>query len=79
MPAATKLIAQFGSVENLLERTSELKGKLKESVEKNREVALLSKKLVTLLCDAPCKFELEGLKLVPPDEEKVKELLIEFD
>ena len=76
---ATKLIAQFGSVENLLERTGELKGKLKESLEKNREVALLSKRLVTLLCDAPCKFELEGLKLRPPDEDKVKELLIEFE
>ncbi len=76
---ATKLIAQFGSVENLLERTSELKGKLKESLEKNRDVALLSKKLVTLLCDAPCKYELEELKLRPPDEDKVKEMLIEFE
>jgi DNA polymerase-1 len=76
---ATKLIAQFGSVENLLAHTNELKGKLKENLEKNHDVALLSKKLVTLLCDAPCNYKLEELKLRPPDEAKVKELLIEFE
>ena len=76
---ATKLVAEFGSVENLLARTGELKGKLKENLEKNREAALLSKKLVTLMCDAPCEYEPESLKLRPPDEDKVKELLIEFE
>jgi DNA polymerase-1 len=76
---ATKLIAQFGSVENLLARTGELKGKLKENVETHRETALLSKKLVTLLCDAPCDYKLESLKLRPPDEDKVKEMLIEWE
>jgi DNA polymerase-1 len=76
---ATKLVAEFGTVENLLARTGELKGKLKENLENNRDAALLSKKLVTLLCDAPCKYELESLKLRPPDEEKVKEMLIEWE
>ncbi len=76
---ATKLIAQFDTVENLLAHTGELKGKLKESIENNRDAALLSKKLVTLLCDAPCSYKLEELKLRPPDEPKVKELLIEFE
>lgn len=76
---ATKLVAQFGSVENLLAHTGELKGKLKENLETHRDAALLSKKLVTLSCDAPCEFELESLKLRPPDEAKVKELLIEFE
>jgi DNA polymerase I len=76
---ATKLIAQFGSVENLLARTAELKGKLKENLESHRETALLSKKLVTLLCDAPCDYNLESMKLRPPDEEKVKEMLIEWE
>ena len=76
---ATKLIAEFGSVENLLARTGELKGKLKENLETHRETAMLSKKLVTLLCDAPCDCNLEGLKLRPPDEEKVKEMLIEWE
>jgi DNA polymerase I len=76
---ATKLIAEFGSVENLLARTGELKGRVKENLEKNREIALLSKKLVTLLCDAPCDYQLESLKLRPPDEDKVKQLLVEFE
>ena len=76
---ATKLISQFGSVEELLARTSELKGKLKENLETHHETALLSKKLVTLLCDAPCDYKLEELKLRPPDEAKVKEMLIEWE
>lgn len=76
---ATKLVGQYGTVENLLAHTGELKGKLKESLEKNSEIALLSKKLVTLFCDAPCDYKLESLKLRPPDEPKVKELLIEFE
>src|SRR5262249_872823 len=76
---AMKLVGQYGTVENLLAHLGELKGKLKESLEKNREAALLSKKLVTLDCDAPCDYKLESLKLRPPDEPKVKELLIEFE
>src|SRR4051812_23271741 len=76
---AIKLIGEFGSVENLLARTGDLKGKLKESLEKNRELALLSKRLVTILNDAPCQYDLESLKLRPPDEEKAKALLIEFE
>jgi len=76
---AIKLIGQFGTVEDLLARTGELKGRVKESLETNRELALLSKKLVTILCDAPCDYDLESLKLRPPDEEKLKSLLIEFE
>ena len=76
---ATKLIAQFGSVENLLAKTSELKGKLKENLETHRDMALLSKKLVTLDCNSPCEYKLEELKLRPPDEPKVKEMLIEWE
>ena len=76
---AMKLIGQFGTVENLLSRTAELTGKLKENVEKNREMALLSKRLVTILCDAPCDYDLEKLKVQSPDEDKLKGLLIEFE
>src|SRR4051812_37056867 len=76
---AMKLVGQFGTVENLLAHTAELKGRIKESLETNREMAMLSKRLVTILCDAPCSYDLEGLKLRPPDEEKVKAMLIEFE
>jgi DNA polymerase-1 len=76
---AIKLIGQFGTVENLLARSGELTGKLRENVENNREQALLSKRLVTLICDAPCPFELESLTLKPRDDEKLKAFLIEFE
>ncbi len=76
---AAKLIAQFGSVENLLARSSELAGKTREKVETHREQALLSKRLVTLQCDAPCPVELESLRLQSMDEEKVKALFVEFE
>jgi DNA polymerase-1 len=73
------LIGQFGSVENLLARTPELSGRVKESLEKNRAQALLSKRLATIICDAPCPVDLDVLKLQSPDEQRVKELLIEFE
>ena len=76
---AMKLIAQFGSVENLLSRTGELKGRVKETLETHRKQALLSKQLVTILCDAPCPVDVEVLKLHPPDENAIKDLLIEFE
>ena len=66
---AMKLIGEFGTVENLLASTEKLKGRVKESLETNRELALLSKKLVTIICDAPCPVDLESLKLRPPDED----------
>src|SRR5437762_12396625 len=50
---ASKLISQYGTIENLLAHTSELKGKLKENLETHREQALLSKRLVTLNCNSP--------------------------
>ncbi len=76
---AIKLVGQFGGVENLLAHTSELKGRMKESLETHREQALLSKRLVTILCDAPCNYDLESLKVQPRDDEKLKGLLIEFE
>jgi DNA polymerase-1 len=76
---AIKLIAEFGSVEQLLARAGELKGRIRESLETNRELALLSKKLVTILHDAPCPADLESLKLRPPNEEELKSLLVEFE
>lgn len=76
---AAKLIAQFGTVENLLARTSELKGKQKETFEKYRDQALLSKRLATIWLDAPVTRDLESFLVKPPDEEKVKALCVEFE
>ena len=76
---AIKLIAQYGSVENLLAHATELTGRVKESLEKNRADAILSKKLATLICDAPCPVDLESLKLQGPDNEALKAIFVEFE
>jgi len=76
---AIKLISQCGSLDNLLSRTAELSGRVKEKLEIHREQALLSKRLVTLNCEAPCPIVLESLKLQKWDEEKLKGMLIEFE
>ncbi len=76
---ASKLIGQYGSVENLLAKTSELKGKLKESLELHRDNALLSKRLATINCESPCDIDLEKLQLQPINEEAVKQLCVEFE
>ncbi len=76
---ASKLIAQYGSVENLLAHTAELKGKLKENLEAHRETALLSKRLATINCEAPCPLALEELIIQPRDDDKLKSLFVEFE
>jgi DNA polymerase I len=76
---AIKLIAQYGTVENLLAHAGELTGRFKQTLEANQESARLSKRLATINCDAPCAVELDTLKVQPPDEEKLKGLLVEFE
>ena len=76
---ASKLIAQYGSVENLLAHTAELKGKQRENLEHYRDQALLSKRLATINLAVPLEVRLEALKLRPADEEAVKQLLVEFE
>ncbi len=66
-------------MENLLAHAGELTGRVKQTLETNREQALLSKRLATIICDAPCAVELDALKVQPPDEEKLKGLLVEFE
>src|SRR2546423_2026309 len=76
---AMKLIGQYGSIENLLAHTSELKGKLKETLETHREDALLSKRLATINCQSPCDLDLGTLRIHKPNDEQVKALCIEFE
>ena len=76
---AAKLIAEFGSVENLLQNTDKLKGKLKENLENFSEQAIQSKQLATILLDAPVEFEEENLRLTPPDVEALKKLFDELE
>jgi DNA polymerase-1 len=76
---AGKLIAQYGSLDNLLAHAGELAGRAKEGLEKNRDLALLSRHLATIVCDAPCPVDLESLQVRPPDESRLRELLVEFE
>ena len=76
---ARKFIQEFGSMENLLANTHTLKGKMKEKVEASAEMGLLSKKLATILCDAPIEFLEEQYDLDMPDFEKVKEIFDELE
>jgi len=58
-------------MENLLANTHELKGKMKEKIEANAELGLLSKKLATILLDVPVEFDAKSFELTAPDSEKV--------
>ena len=76
---AKKFIAQFGSLENLLANTDQLKGKMKEKVEANAELGILSKKLATIITDCDVRFDASDYELSVPDYEKVQELFEELE
>lgn len=76
---AQKFIAEFGSIENLLQNTDKLKGKMKEKVEAGSELAILSKQLATVITDVPIEFNEKALELERPNEELLKELFAELE
>ncbi|MDG5490765.1 DNA polymerase I [Psychroserpens sp. SPM9] len=76
---AKKFIAQFGSMEGLLANTDQLKGKMKEKVEANGELGLLSKKLATIMLDVPVTFNAKDFELDHPDVEKVKQIFTDLE
>jgi DNA polymerase-1 len=76
---AAKLVQAYGSLEGLYEHTDELKGKLKERVEENKEQAFMSKVLATILLDAPVDFDPESLKMEEPNKELLKDLFVELE
>ena len=76
---AKKFLAQYGSIENLLANTHELKGKMKENIEANAEQGLLSKKLARIMLDVPVEFDEHDFELNSPDLEAVKEIFQELE
>lgn len=76
---ASKLINQFGSIEELLKRTSEIKGKLREKVENATDDIKMSQFLATIRTDVPIELNLEDLKLKQPDENKLAEIFTELE
>ena len=71
---AKRLLAQYDSMEGLYEHTHELKGKQKEKVEENKELAFLSKKLATINLSVPVEFNPNELVRVPMNKDAVREL-----
>ena len=76
---AQKLIAQFGSIESLLEHTDQLKGAIKTKVETNREQILFSKFLATIKTDVPISLDMEQLKREEPDKEELKRIFEDLE
>ncbi len=76
---AKKFLAAYGSMENLLENTHELKGKMKEKIEANGELGLLSKQLATIILDVPIEFHFEDFEMSPPDINKVTEIFQDLE
>ena len=76
---AMKLIAEFGSVEELFKNTGKLKGKLKEIIENNREQIEMSKKLARIERFVPVELNETALELEVPDPEKLKVLFDELE
>lgn len=76
---AKKFLAEYGSMENLLANTHELKGKMKENIEANKEKGILSKTLATILLDCPVQFDEKDYELSKPDVEKTEALFHELE
>ena len=76
---AKKLLADFGSMENLLANTHQLKGKLRENIENNKEKGLLSKQLATIMLDVPVTFNEQDCELSTPNFEAVGKIFDELE
>lgn len=76
---AKKFLKQFGSMEELLANTDQLKGKMKEKVESHAEQGILSKQLAAILTDCDVKFHAEDYELSQPDAKKVQEIFDELE
>ena len=76
---AVKLINQFGSIEGLIENSSQIKGKLREKVEAAVEDIKMSKFLATIRTDVPVSLNMDELKLKEPDAAKLDEIFTELE
>ena len=76
---AKKFIDEFGSMEGLLANTDKLKGKMKEKVEENGELGILSKKLATICTTVDVKFNAKDYEMSLPDNDKVQEIFNELE
>ena len=76
---AKKFLSEFGSMENLLANTDKLKGKLKEKIEANKQMGVLSKELAKIILDVTVEFNSKDFELVKPDMNLVGEIFEELE
>jgi len=76
---AKKLIQEFGSIENLVQNTDKLKGKLQQNVITYTDQGLISKKLATIILDVPVEFDEQALQLESPNKEVLESLFSELE
>ncbi|MBR7043189.1 MAG: DNA polymerase I [Prevotella sp.] len=76
---ATKLIAEFGSIENLLENSAQIQGKMREKIESHVDDIRMSKFLATIRTDVPIELDMTTLLLRDPDEEKLRQIFAELE
>lgn len=76
---AKKFLKEYGSLENLLANTADLKGKMKENIENNKELGILSKQLATIDTNAPVEFNDEDLKMEKPDVQKIRDIFEDLE
>lgn len=76
---ASKFLAEYGSLENTLKNADNIKGAMGEKVKKGKEMAILSKKLATIMTNAPVEFHVEDFKLKEWDKEKLKQVFAELE
>ena len=76
---AKKFINEYGSIENLLNNTDKLKGKLKEKIELNKELGILSKKLATIITDVPISYDINNFTLSPKNLDETKKIFDELE
>ena len=76
---ATKLIAEFGSIDSILENSAKIKGKLREKVEGAVDDIRMSKFLATIRTDVPIDLDLDALKIQEPDTARLTEIFTELE
>lgn len=76
---AAKFLAEYGSLENTLANADNIKGAMGEKVRKGKDMALLSKKLATIITNVPVEFHEEDFKLKEWNKEKLKEIFAELE
>ena len=76
---AKKFLAEYGSIENLLNNTNKIKGKLREKIELNKEMGLLSKELAKILLNVPVDFNVKDFEMDTPNMNLISEIFEELE